>query len=737
MAGFGDLSYEPIELGGQPALRFTGGKQPFSLVGPEAVRLKSAIDRAKAAIPIVRPLNGKRSALAVGQIAPGNIDTSRLPIVWNPDGSYSTVDSMSAPDEQGNEVLFPTVVDGKHLTPEEAIRSYQQTGRNLGTFRDWRYSDRAAVNLHQDEAGRTAVEAASQLRQQVEPDSILGPDIPRFRQAIDRAKAAGPQPIAMNGNQIVAGAISGATGTGGVGPVDLRGTGGAQNLEQAAPTPNAATGGASGSWEPAPEAPVATGGGEQATAAAPQQQSNGSPYTRVSNDLVRDNRTGALLRYQAPVAASPGGWQGDKRQTELKGAHPLDPEIMAGMEKAYTEQIDQASRMKALNQQAAAETTAATRAELERQGAQKAEQERYVAEQRSLVQKAEDRRQAAEADYSASRVDPNRMFAGDTGTLRAIGAALAQAAGAFGAALSGTPNFAAQIVQAAIDRDVQAQRDEIRVKGDTADNALRDLMARGMKLDEATNALRGMQTQYAAQQLAAVKTAYGADEAAIAGDANMTALTQQYLQWKSDYTRAAEGEATIQMAEKYRAPTGGRAGGMVLATSEQIKDAAQAGTAFNKWQASGDAKAPQNVQERRIAGAVGELTSNYDMIKDMPADEVLPTTENQGILTRGYRAAENFIGGAGTATRNLDKATQKQVEMVNQVKQSMLANLSVAREQGVIRESEYGRAAEEITGAGTWGALQDISKRQINSFQARREAIRGAPSVGETLTQEQ
>src|SRR5437879_6386715 len=66
-----------------------------------------------------------------GPIEPGNIDLNTRPIVKNPEGGYSTVDSMFFNTNKG-EVLVPKVAhDGSGiLSDEEAKKQYFDTGKH-------------------------------------------------------------------------------------------------------------------------------------------------------------------------------------------------------------------------------------------------------------------------------------------------------------------------------------------------------------------------------------------------------------------------------------------------------------------------------------------------------------------------------------------------------------------------------------------------------------------------------
>lgn len=84
---------------------------------------------------------------APGLKAPGNIDLAARPVVTNADGSTSTVRSMSF-EENGTEILVPTVIGDKVVSDQEAIEHYRKTGQHLGKFDTPEHATAYAERLH-------------------------------------------------------------------------------------------------------------------------------------------------------------------------------------------------------------------------------------------------------------------------------------------------------------------------------------------------------------------------------------------------------------------------------------------------------------------------------------------------------------------------------------------------------------------------------------------------------------
>lgn len=93
-----------------------------------------------------------------GMLSAGNIDPAKRPVVRNPDGSISTVRTISVGFDNG-EVLIPTVSpDGRVLSDDEAIKLYEQSGQNFGTFRSPDAATMFARQLHEGQAEQYAEE---------------------------------------------------------------------------------------------------------------------------------------------------------------------------------------------------------------------------------------------------------------------------------------------------------------------------------------------------------------------------------------------------------------------------------------------------------------------------------------------------------------------------------------------------------------------------------------------------
>lgn len=114
----------------------------------------------------------------------GNSNLYSAPHVVNPDGSVSTVRSMSFQDDDGQEVLIPTVDihGGGILTDEQAIEQFRRTGKHLGKYASPGLATGMADIIHKAfAAGKYDVPLASSHRV-VSPDQLERVLLQRMRE---------------------------------------------------------------------------------------------------------------------------------------------------------------------------------------------------------------------------------------------------------------------------------------------------------------------------------------------------------------------------------------------------------------------------------------------------------------------------------------------------------------------------------------------------------------------------
>jgi len=201
-----------------------------------------------------------------------------------------------------------------------------------------------------------------------------------------------------------------------------------------------------------------------------------------------------------------------------------------------------------------------------------------------------------------AKIDPNRLFR-EKGTGSVIASAIAQGLGAFGASLTNGQNYAKQIIDAAIDRDIAAQSDVINANRERTQNAINEFQrVYGLDREEAKLAVRSTANRYAASIADITAATIGTAEAKM-----------QAAQFKADRLAKAMAD-DAHLSELYNgrlttqysmaSPHAATRGGPVAPKPETIKKRADALIAGGK--AIGESSDPDEVRaqaEKRKAEA--------------------------------------------------------------------------------------------------------------------------------------
>lgn len=168
---------------------------------------------------------------------------------------------------------------------------------------------------------------------------------------------------------------------------------------------------------------------------------------------------------------------------------------------------------------AAAEQNRLAQIEADKQAAQSQAEAAHIQEQAAKADKAW---QDARADRDANnKVDPDKFWK-DKGVGAHIVGAIAQALGAFGSALTGGPNGAAQIIQRGIDANIRAQEQAIAGKGEAvkdAYNGVQHYISQGLSQQSAARAARADLWDRTARKIQSEISAYSNPEIKARGEA--------------------------------------------------------------------------------------------------------------------------------------------------------------------------------------------------------------------------
>ena len=192
---------------------------------------------------------------------------------------------------------------------------------------------------------------------------------------------------------------------------------------------------------------------------------------------------------------------------------------------ARNEDLGQASVDARLANQQAQQFYAKRTADLQ---AQQDAQKKQMWEAQAARDKAQDTYEQAQKVATEAKVDPDKTFGPGFGGHLIAG--IAAALGAFGAALTHTPNFALEIIKNRVQESLDAQKAEMNSKHKTADNAYSRLLAATGDERSADSAFK--QAGYATAESQAQELGAGAKDAELLDGLRAAQLAAQ----KEDYT---------------------------------------------------------------------------------------------------------------------------------------------------------------------------------------------------------
>lgn len=471
-----------------------------------------------------------------------------------------------------------------------------------------------------------------------------------------------------------------------------------------------------------------TGIGQQYTAAAPAGAPSAAPQASAA-PMTAPAPAAAPRGAQAPRAAGPAKLSEIGQIQERAAGARLDTATTA-----FNTAEDRIQQIDAATEQAQkAETAAAAeRAQLAGDEATLARQREEEAsiEREQRRQAAEDttaKLKAAQDELDGTKIDVDKAYGGAAGR---IFAGLAVALGSFGASLTGGPNYALNIVDQRINRELDAQRTELDKKKGKVTELGRLLQQNENLLGDATTARKlaraqtytalanDMEARYKGaalgpqqQQALATLRANAANEMAGLQEAVKTAAAEKAMVGARERYAQRQAQAAEAMRQRKRAET--------------LEDALslEAGKAAIK------AQTPDPETAAKLAGRATGMAKDFDekglatgpglfqnIMTKIGIDPITGAV-NPNAKVPGY----NFTGRQTPGATLIDADARE----LQRLKGEAVEGIAKAS-GGVITGSDREGALARLNGAGTLAELQSAVKDFYGNFATKTRLFAAA-----------
>lgn len=356
-------------------------------------------------------------------------------------------------------------------------------------------------------------------------------------------------------------------------------------------------------------------------------------------------------------------------------------------------------------------------------------------------------------------VDPGRIFK-NAGPIATIGAVIAQAVGAYAATLGGGKNYAKEIIDDAINRDIMAQKSEIEMamkRGQTqVNNALWGLTQTYGSVEQASTALEMMQHSYAQRSADMYAAEAGSEDAWAALQDFKAAEAQRMLELQQKFYEQSLGKQTVQERYGYEFPVQGSPGyRRELSAKEQLELLKAGYDVAGKEAGLGKTRAQTGKIASEAYGTSGK-GQKFDKRVEAYGKERAKFVAGQKALERARAELKAIaakhdgnLPGVGVVDLKNPKSLKYLAEVfgneyakdalrVQQIKQAA-TNAAVESNKGAASEGDVARYAGQVEGAGTEQELWDGFDGMANKTKDSADALGGAfgSDVVQTWEQQQ